>query len=199
MAKYHKYVFDTENRKFVGQFEDMYLNEDKDNFDSWFQEDLTALKYKISLEILNQYNFESILDVGCGKGAFTHLLKQKNNSVLGVDISETAIKKAKAKFPKVNFQVLKANEILSLNEKFDLAVVMEILSYLETWKEFIGEISKMSTYIFIALYIPENPIGYVKSFEDLSSEVEKHFEIVTKIINETERSILILAKIKTGE
>ena len=34
MAKYHKYVFDLENRKLVGDFETMYQNESKENFDT---------------------------------------------------------------------------------------------------------------------------------------------------------------------
>ncbi len=40
---YHKYVFDEEKGKFVGQFEEMYKNEDVEHYDSWFQEDLTSL------------------------------------------------------------------------------------------------------------------------------------------------------------
>jgi SAM-dependent methyltransferase len=198
MEKYHKYVFDIKNRKFVGQFEDMYINEDKDNFDSWFQEDITHLKTVISLSILNQYNFNTILDVGCGKGTITHLLKKKNNYVLGVDISKTAINKAKVKYPEIDFQVLKSDEILLLNKEFDLVIAMEILSYLENWKNFIEKVSKISNYFFISLYIPPNPIGFVKTFEDLSNEVEKYFEIVTKIINETENNIFILAQNKTN-
>jgi len=42
MAKYHKYVFDIETRKFIGNFEEMYQRESVDNFDF-------------------------ILDLGCGK------------------------------------------------------------------------------------------------------------------------------------
>ena len=34
---YHKYVFDVKRRKFVGEFEEMYQGEDKENYDSWYQ------------------------------------------------------------------------------------------------------------------------------------------------------------------
>lgn len=198
MEKYHPYVFDVGKRKFVGEFEEMYSNEDKDNYDSWHQEELTSLKCTITLDVLNKYNFNSILDVGCGKGPITHLLKKNNNEVLGVDLSKTAIKKAKTKFPKIDFQVLDANDILSLNKKFDLVVCMEVLSYVEHWKKFIKDISEISKYILLYLYVPENPIGFVKSFSDLSSEVEKYFKIKHKIINEseTETSILIMGEKK---
>ena len=80
MAKYHKYVFDLENRKLVGDFETMYQNESKENFDSWHQDDARQLQRKIDLVILEDYNFEKIIDLGCGKGNLTHLLKKKNNA-----------------------------------------------------------------------------------------------------------------------
>jgi len=196
MAKYHKYVFNSENRKFVGKFEKMYANEDKENYDSWLQEDLRGFKYVLSLAILDQYNFNSVLDIGCGKGTFTHLLKKKNNKVLGIDISKTAVIKAKAKYPSIEFRALKAEGILSLKRKFDLVVVMEILSYLETWREVIRKISRISEYVFISLYLPPNPIGFVKSFEDLTREVEKHFAIIAKVVDEIGGETLILGKSK---
>lgn len=196
MAKYHKYVFDTEKRKFVGKFEKMYANEDKENYDSWLQEDLRGFKYVLSRAVLDQYNFNSILDIGCGKGTFTYLLKKKNNKVLGIDISKTAVAKAKAKYPDISFKMLKAEEIISLKRKFDLVVVMEILSYLKTWREVIHKIAKISNYVFISLYLPPNPIGFVKTFQELSAEVEKHFTVVTKIVDEIGGEMLILAKVK---
>ena len=99
---YHKHVFD--NNKFVGNFEEMYQNE-KTDYDSWFQSDLRDYGYQLSLTILNQYNFNKILDIGCGKGLFTSLLKKKNNTVEGIDISSTAIKKAQASSKDINFSV----------------------------------------------------------------------------------------------
>jgi len=111
MAKYHKYVFDIQNRKFVGNFEEMYQDEKKDNFDSWHQEDTRQLNRKIDLAVLENYNFSKIIDIGCGKGALTHLLKKRNNQVLGLDISETAISVAKERFPDIDFLVIDVNAI----------------------------------------------------------------------------------------
>ena len=77
MAKYHKYVFDVEKRTFIGDFENMYAHESIEKFASWHQDDSRQLQRKICLEILNQYNFNTIVDIGCGKGALTHILKKK--------------------------------------------------------------------------------------------------------------------------
>jgi len=103
MAKYHKYVFDLENRQFVGDFEAMYQNESKENFDSWHQDDSRQLQRKIDLAILENYNFNKILDIGSGKGSLTHILKKKNNMVVGIDISQTAVDIASERFPDIDF------------------------------------------------------------------------------------------------
>ena len=195
MQPYHKYVFDTNNCKFVGKFEEMYQNEDKEKYDSWFQEDLTHLGKQISLVILNRYNFNSVLDIGCGKGAFTHLLKKSNNKVVGVDISETAIMKAKAKYRDVEFYKLTVDEVLKKEIKWNLIVMYEILSYLDNWKDILEKISFSCDYIYISLYIPPDPIGCVKSFDELKNTINKYFDIVDELLLNKE-AILILAKVK---
>lgn len=128
---YHKYVFDVKNRSFVGDFEKMYANEDKEKYDSWFQEDSAHFVKQLSHLILSYYSFDTILDLGCGKGAFTHLLKKTNNQVIGVDISETAIQKASSRCKEVRFEVRDAFSALNSEKHFDLIVMMEILSYLK--------------------------------------------------------------------
>ena len=119
MAKYHKYVFDLENRKLVGDFETMYQNESKENFDSWHQDDTRQLQRKIDLAILEDYNFNKILDIGCGKGSLTHLLKKKNNYVLGVDISQTAINVVKERFSDIDFICTDVNDIKNYTSLVD--------------------------------------------------------------------------------
>lgn len=111
MAKYHKYVFDVEKRTFIGDFENMYAHESIEKFDSWHQDDSRQLQRKICLEILNQYNFNTIVDIGCGKGALKHILKKKNNTCLGIDISQTAIDIAKERFNDIDFVVCDINNI----------------------------------------------------------------------------------------
>lgn len=128
MAKYHKYVFDNVKRKFVGRFEDLYQSETKEHFDSWHQEDSRQLARQICLNIIGQFNFPRILDIGCGKGSFTHLLKKKNNNVVGIDISKTALAIAKSRFPDIDFLTLdvqssKRIQNFFTNNKFDLIII----------------------------------------------------------------------------
>ncbi len=73
---------------------------------------------------------------------------------------------------------------------------MEILSYLEDWRDVIRIISGMTEYFYLTLYIPENPIGFVKSFDGLTEEIAKHFTAVTELIVDKSH-VIVLAKAKT--
>jgi ubiquinone/menaquinone biosynthesis C-methylase UbiE len=123
MANYHKFVFDTDARRFIGKFDEMYQQERVANFDSWHQEDSRQLNRKIALNILSCYNFETVIDIGSGKGVLTHQLKKRNNHVLGLDISPTAIEVARARYPDIEFDIADVNDLpvftAYLDEKYD--------------------------------------------------------------------------------
>lgn len=186
MAKYHDYVFNTEKRTFIGDFELMYANEDAENFDSWHQDDMRDPVKQFILSILAQYNFSIIYDVDCGKGAFTNLLKKQNNSVFGYDISPTAVVKAQARFPDISFDTLDISDQIKLKSlpPSDLTVIMETLSYIEHWASVIENVP--SSFLLVSLYIPDDPIGFVKTREQLVDtfrqfyRVIHHVEVVSK-------------------
>ena len=176
MEGYHKYVFDTEKREFVGQFEDMYLSETKEGFDSWHQEDLRNVSKKIAFSLLENYKFETVLDIGCGKGSWTHLLKKNNNRVIAIDISQTALGIAQSRYPDIKFQQADLTNTSLSNvvfEKIDLTVSLETLSYLSNWKDVLSDLSAITRYCLLVLFIPDNPIGFVKSEDDLCKEYEE--------------------------
>jgi 2-polyprenyl-3-methyl-5-hydroxy-6-metoxy-1,4-benzoquinol methylase len=179
---YHDYVFDTKARKFVGDFDEMYRAEDKGGFDSWFAHDLRPLSKQVALSILGQYNFGRILDIGCGKGMLTHLLKRKNNSIVGADISASAIAKARASYGDIDFRVMTAEGASMLPGPFDLVMVMGVFAYVERWKDCLANFSGRAGHCFLAEYIPPNPIGFVKSIPELVDEFTKGFELETKIV-----------------
>jgi 2-polyprenyl-3-methyl-5-hydroxy-6-metoxy-1,4-benzoquinol methylase len=113
----------------------MCAAEGQEGFDSWRQEDQRILKNKICLAILNRYNFNNVLDVGCGKGTFTQLLKKENNRVTSIDVSETAIRKAAIRFPDIDFECIDLTkpDLISLpfyRKHYDLILFMEVLPYL---------------------------------------------------------------------
>jgi len=183
MAEYHRYVFDTEARRLVGQFEEMYQAEQEKAFDSWQQDDLRHLDQKICTSILDQFNFSKILDVGCGKGAFTQFLKKHNNHVTGVDISPTAIERAKSRYPDIEF---KAEDVASPNwhenfGRYDLIICLELLSYITNWQMLLHDFSKMAQFALIKLFIPEDPMGSIKDIDPLFKEYSKHYEVLEDV------------------
>lgn len=139
MNGYHKFVFDTEKRRFVGKFEEMYRLEQVEGYDSWHERDLRPLRKILPIACLSQYNFNRIFEIGCGKGSFTQLLKKKNNYVIAVDISDTAINKAKSSYPDIDFvsidvTLLNIPELLDLiGGEVDITLVMGTFAYIESW------------------------------------------------------------------
>ena len=207
MAEYHKYVFDLAKREFVGDFDKMYQQEVADNYDSWHQDDSRQLNRQIALSLINQYNFHNILDLGSGKGTLTHMLKRVNNHVLGIDISETAVRIARSRFPDIEFQAIDINSsTLStfLDDKYghlscdqvgiDLVFCAEILSYLSSWKQLLEDLSTRTKYILINLYLPENPVGFVNSSDELVEHVSKSFEVIERIELVRSRFTIIFAR-----
>jgi predicted TPR repeat methyltransferase len=150
---YHRFVFDTAHRRFVGDFETMYAVEDAEGFDSWYQDD-DHLSRRLALAVLAGYDFERILDFGCGKGTFAARLKTSRNDVVGVDISPTAIAKATARHPECRWMVLGPNGLDDLREHFDLALATEVFSYLEDWRSVVARLSELAERLWITLYLP---------------------------------------------
>jgi len=209
MAEYHKYVFDSENRIFIGNFEEMYKNETNLNYDSWHQDDSRHLNRKIILNIYEFYNFCRILDIGCGKGFLTSQLKKINNEIIGIDVSETAVNIARSRFPDIKFEKIDVNDIEGFKlfldtyivenfdkNMFELILISECLSYIENWRELIDIFVNRTTYLMISLFVPESPIGYVKSIESLEEAVEKNYVIIEKIRIYKSSFIILFLKAK---
>lgn len=194
--KYHPYVFDLENRSFVGNFEEMYAQENIQGFDSWHEGDLRMLRKQIALTVLSNYSFSSVLELGCGKGNLTQFFKKTNNHVTAVDISKTAIERGKMSYPDINFICSPINDYVSLLDKrFNLTVIMGTLAYLEDWSSIIYKLADHTDYLLVGEFIPHNPIGFVKSSKDLIDTYQKHFNIETNIVLDKEH-ILLMGKLK---
>lgn len=80
---------------------------DKRYRDGYMEEwdDIKKSKVKEVITMLNLPDKGKALDFGCGNGVFTNIIKSvlPNWDVYGVEISPTAVKNAKVKFPDCNF------------------------------------------------------------------------------------------------
>jgi len=139
-----EFVFKTEEDdrlSFVGDFEGFY----KSDNDPWGQtgtDERLREYYAFSRsKMLNTIDFlinsrvESvdILEVGCGLGYVSSKLQTElsgNVNVTGMDISSTAIEKAKIIFPSLEFIVGDIrSECLDIRKKYDIVLMAEVLWY----------------------------------------------------------------------
>jgi SAM-dependent methyltransferase len=196
---YHSFVFDEQQRRFVGRFEDMYRAESTEGFDSWHQDDVANLTKRIALELVANRPRLRVLDIGCGKGAFTALLGGTSGAVVGIDISRTAVAVARERNPKARFieaDVAAAGFDLKsvAGADFDLVVCLETLSYIEPWRLFLTQMAAAGRSALVGLYLPENPIGFVKSFDELIEAFSASFIVAEDVRLESRRQILLLGE-----
>jgi len=185
---YHDFVF--KNGKLVGEFEQMYQ---KSRDIPWHQDKaVLETECKIASVILSgKAPYRNILDVGCGLGYLTNTFTKYSQKVIGVDVSETAIKKAKIKFPKIEFSQLDISIPLHtqsfLKDTFHCVFIRAIFWYvfpaLETVVKNLNELVDTNGYLVIHQNFPpldSNFIGknVISSPTNLAHTFSPYFEIL---------------------
>lgn len=127
--RYQDYVI--KDGKFVGEFEKMY--QECDN--PWHQMEEANISYSRAdtINSIHRFKLRHVLEAGCGLGYFTAYLAEHchNVCITGMDISDTAIKKAKSNFPQLTFvQGDLSNLDGKMLERYDGIVFSEIMWYI---------------------------------------------------------------------
>ncbi len=101
----------------------------------------------LTLKMINnsKVNKGRVLDVGCGAGESAYMLKTMGFDVVGIDISEDLIKKAKDTFyhENIQFMVEDVKNLSFQNEYFDAIICECVLSGLRDFKLCIHEINRV--------------------------------------------------------
>jgi len=182
MPKYKRYQdYVIKDGALIGEFEEMY----RDFNDPWEQKvrERSALEKKLTLEIIKQKEFKRILEFGCGLGYFTDQLRSISGNALGLDISETAIKKAKESYPKTDFLV---GDILDFDVirkyKPDCIVFAEITWYvlekLDVFRKFIAAELPGVGFIHLLMTYPKEEQKYGKEYFANISEIIEYWKEV---------------------
>ncbi len=93
-GRYQDYVI--RDGRLIGEFEEMYRDFD----DPWEQtaREADALDKTIGVELLKKYGHQRPLEYGCGLGQYTARLYDELGAAAGLDISDTAIAKARQRY-----------------------------------------------------------------------------------------------------
>lgn len=99
---------------------------------------------------------KSVLDIGCGPGNSTRILKETfpTAKLLGIDSSENMIAKAKNDNPDIDFRVCNA---LSVEGKYDIIFSNACFQWITDHKTFLPNImEKLNTSGYLAVQMPYN-------------------------------------------
>lgn len=119
---------------------------------------------KIIKYIKNIDDISSILDLGCGEGSNTYFISTKFNTdkVVGIDITEEGVKKAKLNFPNIDFLQLNLDEIELCNmQQYDLVCSFDVLEHVDDWENLLHKMTVIcNKYILITV-----PTGKMRDYE----------------------------------
>ncbi len=94
----------------------------------------------------------SVLEVGCATGELLSAVNSKNRT--GIDFCEPLIEKAKSKYPDIRFELMEAENI-TLNEKYDVIILSNLIGVLEDIEHVFRELNSVShekTRIIVTYY-----------------------------------------------
>jgi ubiquinone/menaquinone biosynthesis C-methylase UbiE len=83
-----------------------------------------------------------VLDLGCGLGAFTALLLEHDYAAVGCDVSEAALRQARARYPAAEFVQSDAT-LPFADASFDVVWAGEVLEHVQDGLELLAEVQRV--------------------------------------------------------
>lgn len=179
---YHDFVI--KNGEFIGAFEEMY----KAHKDPWHQSDHLNINdparkaIKDWIGIACRGRALKIVELGCGYGHLTSAISEIGGAQpTGIDISETAIARAKNAYPNCKFQVTQFDDWEVLNKiNPDIFILADISWYvLPRLDKFISDLRVFASSRNVPTFLLHVVTTYPPSVQKYGNEYfTKHSEII---------------------
>jgi len=178
--RYQDYVI--KDGRLVGEFEQMY----RDHTDPWQQAELAATESEKSVGIslvkrLGQYcGTKRVLELGSGFGHYTQRFAELGLDAIGVDISDTAVEKARSLHPGCRFEVGQINDYAAIKALApDVIVMSEITWYiLDDLAGFLAFLKSEMPQVYVLHILSTYPPGeqrYGKNYFTNIDEIMSYF------------------------
>jgi SAM-dependent methyltransferase len=186
---YHRYIYELEQRRILGDFEGAYANCD-DVWPTQHQLDLPHFLYVKGLVAGRSRSLGRpvrVLDIGCGYGDLVHELNRAGGcEALGLEISASAVNKGRERFG-AGHKVMVGdwrNGIPAGERSFDVVLALGIFWFILDRIDFcLGELERIAAdraeFVF-TLHVPPDPIGKetIASYDDFLGILRRRLEIV---------------------
>ena len=135
---------------------------DKHNNSNPIVKKLMKKFHQILNEFIQRSKAETILDIGCGEGYTTQIVKNANPEVQieGIELGAEMVKKAKELHPDLHFEQGSVYEIKREDESYDLVLSSEVLEHLEEPRKGLVELKRASKR-YVLVSVPNEPLWRV--------------------------------------
>jgi SAM-dependent methyltransferase len=116
-----------------------------------------------------------VVDIGCGDGAFVRALAGAGADVLGIEVSEDAVARARAKDPDHRYELGGAERLPLADQSVDVATLMRSLHHVPDPSSAFPELQRVvREYLWIAEPLPEGDFFELIRPVDDETEVRAH-------------------------
>ena len=164
----------------VRDFNEIYATEE----DPWKIGDADSERYNLYYERINALASlrGSLLDIGCGFGAFLARFKDDFDTLTGVELSGAAVEKGRARFPFIEFATGSADKMdaaLPSDCKFDAIIFSDCVYYLD-------EAGRNAALAWIAAHLTPGGLAFIAgyspggdylTFDEMQALVSRHLAI----------------------
>ena len=122
-------------------------------YDTWYERPknkrLVEQEHGALLEMMKPQNDETLLEVGCGTGVFSHYFRQKGLRVVGVDISEDMLTVARTKGVAVRFIQGDAQHLPFEDSAFDITTAITTLEFTQKPDQVLQELYRVCNRVIV--------------------------------------------------